>query len=65
MGRHHTMDNSFPEGSVVWANERPNVALLVRRYIDRIYYCTNQSNPSEKEMVYFERELVPLKEQNK
>lgn len=61
MGRHHIADNTHPEGSAVWAKERPAIALVVRRYVDRIYYCTNQSDPLEKERVYFERELLPPK----
>ena len=52
------MDNYFSEGSVVYAKENPTLTLVVRRYVKRIYYCTVQENPAQKELVYFERELT-------
>ena len=56
------MENIFPKGSVVYAKENPTLALVVRRYVGRIYYCTIQANPSHrKELVYFERELMTQK----
>lgn len=61
MGQYHIKDNTYTEGEVVYAKERPEVALVIRRYIDRIYYCKNQKDPLEKERVYFDRELVPPK----
>jgi len=52
------MDNIFAEGSTVHAIAIPGVKLTIRRYVDRVYYCTVQSDPTHKEMVYFERELA-------
>ncbi|CAN5480075.1 hypothetical protein BH23BAC1_BH23BAC1_23750 [soil metagenome] len=52
------MNNLFPEGSVVFTKANPNIKLIVRRYISRIYYCTNPQKPLEKDAVYFERELM-------
>ena len=52
------MDNTFPEGSTVYANVDPTRTLVVRRYVKRIYYCTVPDDPSQKELVYFERELM-------
>ncbi len=49
--------NKFQEGDIVFAKVNPSNKLKVRRYIDEIYYCTIVSNPSLKELVYFEREL--------
>jgi hypothetical protein len=54
------MENIFPEGSGVYAKEDPTCKLLIRRYVDRVYYCKVQRDPSLKERVYFERELIPL-----
>jgi len=54
------MKNKFKEGEVVRAKVNPNQNLIVRRYVDRIYYCKIQENPSHKDLVYFERELLPL-----
>jgi len=58
------MVNKFKEGEVVRAKVNPNQNLIVRRYVDRIYYCQIQENPTHKELVYFERELLPLDTQN-
>ena len=52
------MENKYPEGSIVYAKANPGLRLAVRRYVERIYYCTNPEHPLEKERVYFERELV-------
>ena len=52
------MDNKFKEGDVVCAKENPAKKLIVRRYVDRIYYCKVKDDPNAKEFVYFERELV-------
>jgi hypothetical protein len=55
------MKNIFPEGSVVYAKEDPTLKLRVRRYVSRIYYCTIEESPSQKELVYYERELMTQK----
>ncbi|MBL7931184.1 MAG: hypothetical protein JNL60_04765 [Bacteroidia bacterium] len=52
-----TKENKYSEGSIVYANEDPNVRLLVRRYVDRIYYCKIYNDSSGTELVYFEREI--------
>jgi len=54
------MENKFKEGEVVRAKVNPNQNLIVRRYIDRIYYCKIQENPKHKDLAFFERELLPL-----
>lgn len=58
------MENKFKEGEIVRAKVHPNQNLIVRRYVDRIYYCKIQENPGHKDLVYFERELLPLEIQN-
>lgn len=57
------MENKYPEGSLVCAIVNPTQKLLIRRYIDKIYYCKIQNDIAHKELVYFERELTtcPLK----
>lgn len=57
MSRSRTTDNIYAEGSFIYAKEHPEVKLVIRRYLDDIYYCKVASNPLEKERVYFEREL--------
>ena len=53
------MENKFKEGEVVQAKVNPSLDLVVRRYVGRIYYCKIQKDPTHKELVYFERELIP------
>jgi hypothetical protein len=44
------MENKYKEGEEVY--------LIVRRYVDRIYYCKIKKDLKLKELVYFERELM-------
>lgn len=52
-------DNRFPLGTVVYAKENLSLKLVVKSYYQRVYYCTIAEDPSRKELVYFDRELVP------
>ncbi len=52
------MENKFAEGSVVFALATPEIKLVIRRYVDRVYYCKLQADPEQPELVYFERELA-------
>ena len=58
------MENRYKEGEVVRVKVNPNKKLIVRRYVDRIYYCKIQEAPDHKDLVYFERELLPPGIQN-
>lgn len=51
-------ENKFKEGDIVYAKVNPDVRLIVRRYISRIYYCKFADEPDKKELALFERELV-------
>jgi hypothetical protein len=51
------MENKYGVGEVVFASESPKVLLTVRRYVDRIYYCRSKDPQTDKDLVYFEREL--------
>jgi hypothetical protein len=51
------MENKFKEGEEVFAKSDPELKLLVRRYVDRIYYCEIKGNTDRNDLVYFEREL--------
>jgi hypothetical protein len=53
------MENIFKVGDFVRAKVNPTLLLVVRRYVDKIYYCRIQQDPTQKELVYFERELIP------
>lgn len=50
--------NNYQAGDTVYSKTNPTVPLVVRRYIDRIYYCKFPDDPLRKELVLFERELV-------
>ena len=50
--------NKYKVGDMVYAKANPNLKLIVRRLVDRVYYCKVQEDPERKELVYFERELV-------
>jgi hypothetical protein len=54
----HFLPNRYNAGDIVSAKENPNLKLVIRRYIDQIYYCKIQDNPEKEDLVYFERELV-------
>ena len=60
MKYYNSTGNKFKEGEAVFANEKPSEKLLIRRYLDRIYYCRSEF-PSLKDVVYFERELSSWK----
>jgi hypothetical protein len=53
-------EHKFKEGDVVVDRTRPTQKLVVERYLDHIYYCKDQGNPKLKELVYLERELLPI-----
>ncbi|WP_186758571.1 hypothetical protein [Echinicola salinicaeni] len=62
------VQNSYNPGDIVYAKVNPSLKLIIRRYIDQIYYCKIFEFPEKKELVYFEREFVPnaiLIEKNK
>lgn len=50
----------YKAGDEVYANMNPSQGLVIRRYVDRIYYCTIKEKPNAKELVYFEREISPV-----
>lgn len=56
----NSSENKHKEGDIVFAKVNPSLKLVVRRYVDRIYYCKIQKNPTLKELVYFERELKAI-----
>lgn len=52
-------DNLYKEGSFIIAKADPGIKLKIMRYYQRIYYCARVDNPDLKQLVYFERELIP------
>jgi hypothetical protein len=54
------MENKYQVGETVYAKVNPDLKLIIRRYVARIYYCKIQKKPNEKDLVYFEREILPF-----
>jgi hypothetical protein len=52
------IENKYKRGEVVFERTHPTQKLVVRRFADRVYYCLAQENSAQKELVYFERELI-------
>jgi hypothetical protein len=52
------MEAKFKEGEIVIERIRPMQNLIVRGYVNMIYYCNPQEHLSSKELVYFERDLM-------
>lgn len=52
------MDNKYEAGSSIHAKHDPDRKLMIDRYYKRIYYCKPVDRPSDKSLVYFERELI-------
>ena len=55
------MKNKYQEGEWIYEKANPSIDLIIRRYIDNIYYCNRKEEPEEKELVYFERQILPIK----
>lgn len=55
------MENKFKEGQTVYALENPGQAIIVRRYVDRIYFCRPGKDSEAPDLIYFERELTDKK----
>ena len=50
--------NKYNEGDIISATVNPSLKLIIRRYIDQVYYCRMLDDPEGKELVYYEREIV-------
>ena len=48
-------ENSYKKGDTVSPKSNLALKLVVRRYIDRIYYCRDVD---DREYAFFEREIV-------
>jgi hypothetical protein len=52
--------NIFTEGLLVFDVVNPDLKLNIRRYLQHIYSCIVQENPSQKELAYVGLELQPV-----
>jgi hypothetical protein len=52
-------DNIYPEGTLITALVNPALQLKIMKYYQRIYYCAIVGKETQKQLAYFERELIP------
>lgn len=52
----------YEAGATVFAKVHPEVELVVRRFVANIYYCQLADQSGQKDLVYFERELMDVME---
>lgn len=52
----------YKVGTTVFAKKIPNEALVIRRFVAKIYYCRLADDSDKDDLVYFERELMSLQE---
>jgi hypothetical protein len=55
-----TPEGKYRNGEHVIARCNPGRTIVVRRYVDYIYYCIDEARPNDKDLAYFERELSAL-----
>ena len=51
-------DNIYAEGSIIYAKNKPAQQLIIRRFVNRIYFCKIAADLNHKDLIYFERELI-------
>lgn len=54
------LEGKYKNGAHVVARSNPGRPLVIRRFVDHIYYCIDAAKPNEKDQVYFERELAAV-----
>lgn len=52
-------DNIYQEGTIITAIVNPALQLIIMKYYQRIYYCAVVGDEKQKQLAYFERELIP------
>ena len=52
------MDNIYKEGITITAKAHPETPLIIKRYLQRVYFCEALNDPTHKMLAYFERELI-------
>lgn len=52
------MENLFKTGEIVYSRNPPRVKMIVRRNVDKVYYCKVFNHPGNREMSFAERDLM-------
>ncbi|HYC87529.1 MAG TPA: hypothetical protein VEB86_19985 [Chryseosolibacter sp.] len=58
MSYHTNEDNIYPVGSMITAKDAPAIQLEIKKYYQRIYYCSVVGSDDAKRKAYFEKELI-------
>lgn len=58
------MEAKYKEGAIVFEKIRPQQKLFVSRCQSGLYYCRVEEDKTRKELVYFERDILPFREHN-
>jgi hypothetical protein len=48
----------FSTGEIVFEKMRPRQRLIIRNYLDQLYYCNAFEAPDRKPLVFLERDLI-------
>ncbi len=51
------MGNKFKEGEIVYASSNPRLPLIVISYLDGLYQCRVEADPTRQGLVYMESDL--------
>lgn len=52
-------DNIYKVGAIITARVNPGLKLVITKYYKGAYYCSVVGDPTRRNMIYFERDLVP------
>ncbi|MBK6264279.1 hypothetical protein JKA74_04460 [Marivirga sp. S37H4] len=58
------METKYKKGEVVYERTRPSQKLYISRCVSGIYYCKVEEDTKRKELVYFERDILPYMEKS-
>jgi hypothetical protein len=52
------MENLYAEGTFITSKNDPARKVIIKPYLERIYYCTAVDDPTQKLLAFFETELI-------
>jgi hypothetical protein len=50
--------SKFKAGDLVYAKENPSSLLVVKSFMNKVYFCFAEEDPSKKQLVFLEGELL-------
>jgi hypothetical protein len=48
------LDNKYKKDETVFAKEQAAIPLIIKRYVNGVYYCKIVHNPENTALVYYE-----------